>query len=225
MMLTQLALLIPVLLIIAGGTTALALAIGNLNLISSECRKAIWVAQESMGKQLKQLLKLNSRAQTLRIKRKVAEAELKAAQISLDPPAILAAQVRLTAVQIQQKQLRHLQLSWLLQATQSRSQAFSQVQKLKSKIEMESLHHHSKVNSLAVVESPPESPSPDYLLQPNFKQQQKLTLRYKVNLFTKYDSILKFILPEQKLFFTGQCTASLFEENKKWYPQLIAAKF
>lgn len=130
------------------------------------CRQSVHKAQTHLLNGFVEIMSLNPEAQSLRLQRKMAEQEVKAAP---DPVSKSAAAAHLVAVILRQ-------------------QLFSKKQKLiirKSKNQARAALAHFKSSSstsripFALKRFPPSSMTPDYLPTFNLQQKQKIEIKWK----------------------------------------------
>lgn len=183
------------------------------------CRSESLLAQQRAQKSMQKLLKLNTRAQELQKSYLLAQKKLQMALLSANKPAAIAAQARITAINLQKGalQIRQEQIKFLNSSQQKLHQTKG-VSKIKNvwgdkflKISVGNLDYNSIPFAL---EKAASYLAPPYRESPSFESQQKNYYRWKI----KVEMHLPFI-KENTWIFAQSCAASL--KSSKHEPRLV----
>ncbi|WP_413288889.1 hypothetical protein [Bdellovibrio sp. HCB337] len=202
--------------------------LGTLNL----CRARQLETQNRVGRSLAKLLKLNPKAQRLRLAQARAEKSLAMAIESANPIAIAAAEAYLLKVQMQRQALAIQQNTLITGANTTLSTGGSQ---LRSQLQYEWSREtralnswlqgslqvaHSQIPTLAVL---PDflDVAPVYELAPNFEEAQSWSQSWNLELST--------VSWARKFFnfhgrFQRSCATSLYSQNDEWIAKLKKVK-
>ena len=197
-------------------------ALKRKSLAQSLCIHQATRTQQDLKSPLDKLIKLNTKATSLRNRRLIADANLISAQATGYPPAILAAKAQQTAVILQQYALRARQLALLADAEGIRVQANRDIrQKIErfpaTQIRTESFYFRP----LAVEPKPPTDLSPNYETVPAFTTFQQHRFRYQIDLLQGMPSVLAISVNSlQKI----ECAVSLEEQGDDWNLRILAAR-
>lgn len=216
--------LVPVLLILVSGLALTALSLRNYTIAKSSCRRAVWLAQVDMGKALQELLRLNPEARRLRMQRKLVEAQLAAAKISLQFELVAALQAHKALIIAHQSKIRAQQQRLIFQAGLRRRNSPVTFKESTLSINIKKVRMQSLTSNLAVQFVPPQDLSPDVVVPPGFERRQALTLLWQAELLSEAPMEIMSALNIKSLNFNGQCAATLEKEGSKWLPQLVAGK-
>ena len=163
--------------------------------------------QQTLQGHLKKLIRMNTQAKILRLRRNIAEWRYKVALVSLEPVNISKAWKHLQEIKslqkffskkqknILQKSKRDLQVQWL---------AF----KLKSKKYIYNVRKTFNSAPLAVRKKPVSSDSPDYVPVHNFSENQKIKISWSMNGFALVPQSLQKILGLKGISY-HHCSISL----------------
>lgn len=214
----------PLMISVLVGLSLAAMALKNRTELFATCRAEVWNAQKDMSQMLRNLVSLNPRAKALRAQRKLAEAEVKAARASMNPPLIAAAETHRALILNRQMYLRAEQERILFQARARRAMARAQMNQAAHAKQGRVTDFFSPVTALAVERFPPHDLTPDHTPKPGFAGEQKLQFRWHAELFQGTPEWLLKSAALSRLRFNGECSATLKEEKESWRPQLVAAK-
>ncbi|MCB0420272.1 MAG: hypothetical protein KDD61_04710 [Bdellovibrionales bacterium] len=173
-----------------------------------------------MRKPLKRLFALNPKAQTLRTKRKKAEAAFKVALVSGEPALISTAKAYLIYVKGQQLSLRAKQQSEVMEI---QSIANERERQLRKDFQMQYQTHLKSFNngsfSPQLIFYPPLSLSPSYRLAPFTLEPTTLQARWSIKAnhshFLEHIPFLKNL--NSPLSLKGQCATELKLRKDKWH--------
>lgn len=213
--------LIPLIFSLAIGLTIVGIHLREYHKRQTSCRSLLVNTQNRLGSILENLLALNPEARKLRAQRKLAERNLARAIKTANPLLIKAAAAQLAIVTVLQLKLKAQQTALLARAQSHVEEVYTS---FKQTVGTTQLHYPSAWPGLAVFAQPPTSLSPDYILKPNFKNQQTLEAQWKIHMHAHVPDFLRLI-PIQRWHLKGQCAASLKKSGPKWQPILAAAKF
>ena len=163
--------------------------------------------QMQLKEKLIRLLSMNPKAKNLRLRRKRAEILLKKSLLTGNPTAVSFAVKKLMWIKNLQKIFSIRQRRIILQ-----SQMIVKKEWQKFVIQSKKLKNHfqKKENKtpLAVVKKPKNSLSPDYIPMKNFSENQKIKIRWTMNIFQNLPSFIKELFYFNKVS-RHHCTVSL----------------
>ena len=171
------------------------------------CYKKGAKIQKTLQGHLKKLIRMNTQAKILRIRRNIAEIRYNAALISLEPINISKAWQNLQEVKSSQKSFAQRQKSILQQAKIS-LQVQWQTFKLKYKKSIYNVRKTFDPEALAVRKNPPSSDSPDYTPVSNFSEKQKIKISWSMDGFALVPQLLRKSLGLKGISH-HHCTVSL----------------
>ena len=169
---------------------AFLLVLKRNNQVYFLCYKKGAKIQKNLQGHLKTLIRMNTQAKFLRIRRNIAEIRYKTALMSLEPFNISQAWQNLQEVKSSQKSFAQKQQSILQQAKislQIQWRAF----KLKSKKSIYNVRKTFDSAPLALRKEPSSSDSPDYTPVPNFSEKQKIKISWSMDGFALVPQSLK----------------------------------
>lgn len=226
---------IPLLLAVCVVVAAAFVVFKRKSLAQLLCIQQAVKTQEELRGTLRELLKMNSQAKTLRAQREAADRGFQAAQASGYPPAIAAAAAVKAAVIAAQLIFRSRQEALLLKADSQRRQGKQNMRgKMDGRYMSNLTAQQYYPRGLAVYPKQPFSLTPDYVPVPGFKYFQQQRYSYKVDLYPgEIPSVLqpdtrgpnrnyKNNLNRAKVQVT-ECSASLDNEDENWKIQIVAA--
>lgn len=182
----------------------------------SLCVSSVTRLQKELNRDLDAILKLNPKAQVLRKARAKADAALKKAILSGNPPAIAAAKAARAAVILQQVAHRTRQEAVLIRAGANRMGAQRSLKLEVSKLGVSSVAGTVSYNRpLAVEPRPASSMTPDYIEVANFPDKQQHEFSFQLDLAPDF---LKLKFRQET-----SCSATLKKQEGKWRESLIAA--
>lgn len=214
--------LLLILLMMSGALVTIGFIAHKKMTLSSHCVHSVLTLQKGLKKPLEKLLKMNKKANALRVKRKIALARLAAATASGIVPAIAAAKAQLFF--ITQKQLLFKAKQQLL---------FFEARTLREKFKYKSLSPNisRQVNfagesgDLALTPHPPSSLSPSYRPTDNFLENQGQSYALNHQLFLPQLSLIKFFTDTKPWSIKAKCSASLKPKGvNQWLPTLKKVK-
>lgn len=179
------------------------------------CQRYNLANQKYLQKKMKELLKINSRAESLRKQLNIAKNALKVAIASLIPTAIVGAKTFLAFTKAEQLFVFYKQKKIL-------NDSFSFSQKIKKQLKQKLEKVFGKKNikqysykqiGLAVYPKPTASLSPTYYTLPAFSYPQASYTFFKLDIKNLLPLILKHIFPNKERF-NIKCSASLIKKNK-----------
>lgn len=212
---------LPVLIALIAGLAVMASSLTTLQQAENVCLHTHLSLQKSLRTTLKKLLALNPKATTLRLKRDLAEANLKAALASGLAPWIAKATAQRSYVIANQLAL---QLQQQLLLNEARSLRFKTLTEINHKMLSLGVKTQPSLmafhRSLAVRAQPKTSLTPNYEPTPNFSEEQSQS------------SILQISFPkrmpiwiEQKYYQTKIiCGASLKNNSPNWSLAILKDK-
>jgi hypothetical protein len=212
---------IPLLLALAFTLAVVLHAIKMKSLSQSMCLQGAIRLQTDLKRPLKQLMRMNVQARTLRMQRTLADQNLATALASGVPYAIAAAKAVQTAVIAAQVAFRARQELVLIEA---RAIRLSDQQRMS--VQARSLGATGFVSptyyyrALAVEPRPRDSLSPDYVKIAGFGRAQQQRFRFRVNLLKHWP----VKLPKLDINQTTECSVSLQGEEQKWNVDILAVK-
>lgn len=180
--------------------------------------------QQAVKKSLQSLLKLNSRALSLKAQLKAAHIRRLAAMATLNPPAAAAAQVQIQII-TGQKQLLHLQQNAIIQLANFQLAKDQQV--LSSRLTQIGEHRKKsfqsfmsneisglkyKKTTLAVVASD-SGIAPTYSLSQNFIEEQALEFTWHLKMISQ-KAIAQFLVSENN--FPQSCSTTINSKEARW---------
>lgn len=154
------------------------------------CYKTGAKIQKTLQGHLKKLIRMNTQAKLLRIRRNIAELRYKMALMSLEPLNISKALQSLQEVKKSQKLFVQQQEGILKQAKISLKihwQGF----KLKSRKYIYNVRKTFNLEPLALRKEPSSSDSPSYMPVPDFSENQKIKISWSMNGFALVPQSLK----------------------------------
>lgn len=175
------------------------------------CYKAGAKIQKTLQGRLKTLIRMNTQAKLLRMRRNIAEIRYNTALISLEPINISKAWQNLQEVKSSQKSFAQKQKN-ILQQAKINLQVQWRTFKLKSKKYIYNVKKTFDSESLALRKEPPSSDSPDYTPVSNFSEKQKIKISWSMDGFALVPQPLRKSL-ELKGISHHHCAVSL--ENLK----------
>ena len=196
-------------LLISMGFLLISLVYGlNLHVQAySLCYKTGAKIQKQLKEKLIRLLSMNPKAKNLRLRRKKAESFLKKALVTGNPAVVDFAVKQLMLVKNLQKIFSMRQKRILLHSRvvvkKEWKQFIFQSKKLKSRFQNKENH-----SPLAVVRKPKTSLSPDYIPMPHFSENQKIKLKWTMNIFQNLPSFIKELFRFNRVS-QHHCTVSL----------------
>lgn len=207
---------------------SVALAFGTVlhvlkrkSLAQAICIQEAMQLQESLKNPLRRLMAMNSKAQSLRIRRLWADQNLARALATGIPGNIAAAQAIQTAVIAQQLAFRAKQELLLAEAALIRAWAKQRFYQRAVRIGGREIRmSHPDIRALAVRPQPPASLSPDYVKLPTFRYSQQQRYRFRVDLMQNWP----LSSADMSFVQTAECAVTLKGENQKWDIDVIAAK-
>lgn len=202
--------------------------------LKHECRTSLLNSQREVASDLKELMRLNTRAKLLRRQRAAAEAEVKAARLVPNPVVLAAAQAHLAVVKSFQAALAIQQNALVLKA---KAKSFAAPMKAKSAV-FAGLSAESKDNGVRlpsttsqtraawfdVVKEPANDPTPDYKPSPKFTAKQTADLNVDLELAPLLPSWLRALLPTGGLKLNTHCQATIERQEDEWIETLSADK-
>ncbi len=198
---------------------AFLLTLKNYNQAYFLCYKTGAKIQKTLQGSLKTLIRMNTQAGFLRLRRSVAEWRYKTSLISLEPVNILKARQALQEVKQSQKSFARKQEEILKQA-QRKFQAQWTHFKFQSKKYMKKVKKTFALPPLAVQKEPPDGDSPGYAPVQNFSENQKITISWVMDGF----ALLPRLLSEKlglKGVSTHHCSVSLEGSTRGFHIKLM----
>lgn len=179
------------------------------------CQQYNLAHQKQLQKKLTTLLKLNPQAKKIRTQLSYAKKSLKAAKISMFPPAIATAQNFLTFILAKQLIFFYKQKKILYAAIKLSTQAKKQlkIQLYKAFNQKNIVDYSYKQVGLAVYSKPRLSLSPGYYLLPAFSYTQGSYTLFYLNIKNLIPPLLQKILPNAEPFKI-KCSATLIKKKK-----------
>ena len=168
--------------------------------------------QENLRRPLRQLIRLNTRATTLRAQRRAADQALTAATLSGIPYAIAVAKAVQTAVIAEQVAFHLRQLALLSQAEGLRAEGRRSLRARAMHMGAQEFTARSFYHrALAVEPLPVDSLTPDYKTVPFFERAQQERFHFQVPLTKEWRQLT-------------ECSVTLQGESKQWDLRILAAK-
>lgn len=195
-----------------------------------ECRQGGLQGQKLSAPLLASLLKLNSRALHLRVRKNQALSEIAAATISKNVVALSTATKKLIQVRKQQEELDGLQKQIIKQANLILSSASSKTRIKLYKIASTGSNILAKFRLINLVSKNtklaihPDSPdlAPIYRLEKDFEVAQALAQEWQFLISTK--APFSYFIPGT-FTYKKTCAVTLHKEFSQWHPKIIVGKY
>ena len=204
---------LPLLIALVSGLAIMASSLTSLQQTENLCLQTHLRLQKNLRENLKALLALNPKAATLRRQREMAEANLKLALASGQPPWVAQATAQKNYVIGKQMALRAQQMRILAEARRLRLHATIELKQQMQDLATSSQNlFGSFEKSLAVVAEPITSLTPDYRPTADFSYQQSQSTTVQISFPKRMPAWI-----DQKVFHrTIVCGASLKKDGPLW---------
>lgn len=211
--------ILPVLLTLFAGLGLVFFMMKRKSLAQSICIQQAAQIQQDLKKPLRQLLKLNEKAEALRSRRANADTEVALAAASLQPHAIAIAKAKQHALILEQTALHSQQLQILADAERLRQQG---QRELRRRVRLLGVAHAEAPMfyslPLAVEPRPAGSPSPDYVPIAAFNEGQQQRFRFQLDVL----SGLPLPLPVEARD-RMECSVTLDKKEDQWEFRVLQA--
>ena len=214
-------LLTPLLITCLAVFAALIFCVRNYDLSQSICIRYTLQAQHKMQKHLEHLLKLNSKADTLRKSYKKTYKIYKIAKLSKNALVLASIKARLIWLHTQRIHLSIKQKTILAKGKLDLQKAWLTFKKELKKLHPQWIKKYTPHPSPLAVKSKPKGDiAPSYYIPSNFIKKQKLSFSWGMPIYQFLPSVLRKLFFNQHIsLFT--CSATLYPKGNKWIAGLI----
>lgn len=200
--------------------------------VTHRCRQELLGTATRMAASVEALFLLNHEAEALRLRRKMAEAEVAA---TIGTPLLMKAQANLALVIQAQVALARRQ-SILLTLARAEGASGSTRALLAARSNFESLRRflnlragqasswRPEASTVPLVVKPLGSLTPDYLAPPDFQTSTEMSLSWSIPLSTLLPEWLSHLASVGDLKLKSTCTARLEKEKQRWIAKLKPGK-